>query len=57
MISWISQNLANIVICFVLILAVAFAVASLVRNKRKGRSSCGCNCSGCAMSGACHSKK
>lgn len=57
MISWISQNIANIVICFVLIFVVAFAVASLVRNKRKGRSSCGCNCSGCSMSGACHSKK
>ncbi len=57
MISWISQNIANIVICFVLIFVVSLAVAVLVRNKRKGKSSCGCNCSGCAMSGACHSKK
>jgi hypothetical protein len=31
----------------------------MVRNKKKGKSSCSCgsSCGGCAMNGACHSKK
>ena len=48
MLDWIIQNLANIVICLVLILAVTLAVVKLVRDKKAGRSSCGCGCSGCS---------
>ena len=39
MLDWIIQNLANIVICLVLILAVTLAVVKLVRDKKAGRSS------------------
>ena len=35
---------------------VALAIFSIVRDKKKGKCSCG-SCSGCAMNGACHSKK
>ena len=54
MLDWIIQNLANIVICLVLILAVTLAVVKLVRDKKAGRSSCGCGCSNCPMEGKCH---
>ena len=54
MLDWIIQNLANIVICLVLILAVTLAVVKLVRDKKAGRSSCGCGCSACALRGSCH---
>ena len=57
MLDWIMQNLANIVICLVLILSVTLAVVKLVKDKRAGRSSCGCGCSGCSTNGACSGRK
>ena len=57
MLSWISQNIATIVICIVLLVIVAAIIAKLVKDRKKGKSSCGCNCAHCAMVGSCHSKK
>lgn len=57
MLTWISGNIATIIICAVLIAVVAAVIGKMVRDKRKGKSSCGCGCEGCAMSGSCHSKK
>lgn len=57
MFAWISGNIATIIICAVLIAIVAAIIVSMVRNKKKGKSSCGCGCAGCAMSGSCHSQK
>ena len=53
MLDWLIQNAANIVIIAVLALAVALVIRKLVRDKRAGKSSCGCGCSNC--SGACNS--
>lgn len=57
MLAWIMENIGTILICVVLIAIVAAVVVSMLRDRKKGRSSCGCNCAHCAMSGACHSKK
>lgn len=57
MLAWIIENMATIIISAVLILMVALSITSMVRGKRKGKSSCGCGCAGCAMSGACHPEK
>ena len=57
MLAWLMENMATIIISAVLVLLVAAVIASMVRDKRKGRSSCGCGCAGCAMSGACHRSK
>lgn len=57
MLSWISQNIATSVICIVLLAIVAAIIAKLVKDRKKGKSSCGCNCAHCAMAGSCHSKK
>ena len=54
MLSWIAANLANIVIVLVLLLIVAGIIAKLIRDKKKGRSSCGCGCEDCAMRGEYH---
>ena len=59
MIEWISQNVATIIICAALIGIVTAIIASMVRNKLKGKSSCGCGCgcADCPMSSSCHSGK
>ena len=57
MLQWIQTNLGTMLICAVLIVIVALIVRSLVRQKRQGKSSCGCNCAHCAMHGACYRQK
>lgn len=53
---WIMENAATIIISAVLLIAVAAVIFNMIRNKRKGKSSCGCGCAGCAMNGSCHTK-
>ena len=57
MFAWMQNNLPTIITGAVLLLIVAAAVFALVRDRKKGKRSCGCNCSACAMSGMCHGKK
>ena len=57
MFTWIMENMTTIIISAVLIIVVAVIIAGMVRNKRRGKSSCGCGCAGCSMNGACHPKK
>ena len=57
MFTWLSANLANILIVLVLAAIVTGVIIKLCRDKKKGKSSCGCNCAHCAMHGACHQKK
>lgn len=57
MLAWLSENMATILICAVLIAVVAAIIVSMVKNKKKGKSSCGCGCAQCPMSRSCHPKK
>ncbi len=57
MFMWFNENLANIIICMVLIAVVALIITGMFKNKRKGKSSCGSGCAGCPMSGSCHHGK
>ncbi len=54
MLAWIVSNIWTIVICVVLAAIVAAIIVSIVKDKKKGKSSCGCNCAHCAMAGSCH---
>ena len=55
MLTWLMENMATIIISAVLVLMTAAILVSMIRGKRKGKSSCGCGC--CAMNGACHPAK
>lgn len=57
MVQWLTDNLGNICISLVLVIIVAAIICGIIKDKRQGKSSCGCNCSHCAMSGSCHYKK
>ena len=54
MFAWLAANIGTIIICAVLIGIVVLIIAAMVRNKKKGKSPCGCNCGHCPMSGSCH---
>ena len=49
-------NIPTVIICLALAAVVALIITKMVRDKKKGRSSCGCGCDRCAMSDACHGK-
>ncbi len=57
MLEWISANAATIIISLVLIAVVFLIVRKMVKDKRSGKASCGCDCGTCAMSGKCHYKQ
>ncbi|MBQ3109866.1 MAG: FeoB-associated Cys-rich membrane protein [Clostridia bacterium] len=47
----------TIVVSAILIIIVSLIIYKQIKNKKEGKSSCSCGCSGCAMSEVCHSKK
>ena len=54
MLIWLQSNLFTILIVAVLVAFFALLIYSLVRDKKKGKSSCCGGCAGCAMAGHCH---
>ena len=54
MFAWIAENIGAICVCAVLLLIVGAIVYSMIRNKKKGRGSCGGNCGSCSMGCSCH---
>ncbi|MEE0859143.1 MAG: FeoB-associated Cys-rich membrane protein [Acutalibacteraceae bacterium] len=57
MISWFVANIGTIILCLVLVVIVALIISNMIKNKKQGKTSCGCGCQNCPMSGSCHSKK
>ncbi len=56
MIQWLSANIGTLIAGALLIAVVCAAAASVIKDKKKGRSTCGSNCAHCAMAGSCHRK-
>lgn len=52
--AWLTQNIGTILICAVLVAFFALLIWSLIRDRKKGKSSCCGGCAGCAMAGHCH---
>ena len=57
MLTWLADNASTIIVCAVLVVIVFLIIKSMRKNKKQGKSSCGCGCANCAMSGMCHGKK
>ena len=57
MLAWLSANLINIALVFVIVLVVALLLRSMIRDKKAGKSSCGGNCADCGACGGCASCK
>ncbi len=54
MLDWLSQNAATVIISVILIAVVALVLAYLIKNKRQGKTTCGCGCKGCPNESLCH---
>lgn len=53
---WLTENLATVILSAVLVAIVTLIILHLVKNRRRGKSSCGCSCGSCPMNGSCHQK-
>ena len=53
MLAWFSTNLINIALTAAVILIVGLLIFVMVRDKKTGKSSCGCGCGGCEACGGC----
>ncbi len=56
MLKFLQQNWGTIVVLAVLAAIVCAIIVCRIRARRQGKSTCGCGCEQCAMSGICHSK-
>ena len=50
------MSLGTIAVLLILAAIIAVIVISMIRNGKKGRSSCGCGCGGCPNSSLCKGK-
>ncbi len=53
---WFAENGGTLIVTALLLVLVGGIALKMIRDKRKGKSSCGCDCGCCPMSGACHRK-
>lgn len=53
MIKFFAENVGTIIVCIILAAMVALAVWIIITNKRKGKSTCGCNCENCPYKKGC----
>ena len=49
--------MGTVIVLLVLAAVVSLTVFSIVRDRKAGKSSCGCKCGCCPMAGQCHKKK
>ena len=54
MINWIMANIGTIVVALIVAGILAAIIVSIVKDKKAGKSTCGCGCENCAMKGKCH---
>lgn len=50
------MNAPTIIVAAIVAVVFIAIIIKSVADKKKGKSSCACGCSGCAMSDVCHSK-
>jgi len=54
MFAWLIANLGTIILILVIAAIVGLIIFNMVKNKKRGKSSCGCNCCNCPNSDSCH---
>lgn len=53
-IEFLAANIGTLAVLLVLLAVLALVAVRMIKNKKKGVSSCSCGCSTCPYSGKCH---
>ncbi len=56
MLTWLAANWGTLLVSLILIVLVMLITFKIKKDKKQGKSTCGCNCVHCAMHGSCHFK-
>lgn len=51
------MNLGTFITALILFSVIAFILVRMIKNKKNGKSSCGCGCENCPSSCNCHTDK
>lgn len=43
-------------VLLILAVVIGMVIFTMIKNKKEGKTSCGCGCSSCAMKDVCHTK-
>ena len=54
MMEWLINNIGTISAALILAAIVLAITVKLIKDKKKGKTSCGSGCAHCAMYGSCH---
>ncbi|MBQ6563566.1 MAG: FeoB-associated Cys-rich membrane protein [Clostridiales bacterium] len=54
MLEWFNNNWGTLLVGIVLLAVVCLSIRNLWKDKKQGKSSCGCGCGSCPMHGTCH---
>ncbi len=53
MLEFVISNIGTIIVLTVLTVTVGLIIGKMYRDKKQGKSSCGCNCASCPMANDC----
>lgn len=56
MVKFLLENIGTIIVGLVILAIVVLIIYKMIKDRKKGKSSCGCGCSNCPSSSMCHSK-
>ncbi|MBE6836871.1 MAG: FeoB-associated Cys-rich membrane protein [Ruminococcus sp.] len=54
MLEFLISNMGTIIVLIVLVAVVGLIIFKMKKDKKQGKSSCGCKCSACPNSQYCH---
>lgn len=57
MVSLLKENIGTIIVGLILLAIIFMIVRKMTNDRKKGKSSCGCNCGCCPNSENCHGIK
>ncbi|MCD7812257.1 MAG: FeoB-associated Cys-rich membrane protein [Ruminococcus sp.] len=57
MLDFLKENIGTIIVGLIVFAIVALVVIKMVRDRKQGKSSCGCGCEHCQNSQSCHGSK
>ena len=57
MLDFLIENSATVITLLVVLTIIGPAVFKIVKDKKQGKSSCGCGCEGCALADKCKRRK
>ena len=47
MLNWLAVHIIDVILVLAIVLTVVLIVRGMIRNKKAGKSSCGCDCGSC----------